>query len=139
MALDDVAHQGKDGIVKIGATPTVVALLTSWSYEESVDEYEKTAMTDAGKSYFGGIPEGTGSIECWWAEADGGQGAVYTEMDLGTGIDLEIYPDGTTTATDFYYSGNVIIKSYTVSADKDGIVTFAFTFRGTLDFAAVPA
>ena len=48
MALDDVAHQGKNGIVKIGAAPTVVALLTSWSYEESVDEYEKTAMTDAG-------------------------------------------------------------------------------------------
>ena len=132
-ATDVTAYQGKNGRVEFGesAAETQVALVTSWSYEESVDEYEKTAMGDAGKTYFGGIPEGTGSVECWMSMTDIAQVAVFTEMAAGDGATIALFPMGDT-PPNLDFTGTVIVKSITVSADKDGIVTFAFTFRGTL-------
>jgi len=133
-ATDLTAYQGKNGRVEFGQDPleTQVALVTSWSYEESVDEYEKTAMGDAGKSYFGGIPEGTGSVECWMSMTDVAQVDVFTEMAAGDGATVTLFPMGDVAPFVDFSSTAVIIKSITVSADKDGIVTFSFTFRGKL-------
>lgn len=133
--------QGKNGVVKFktnaGALEAMFAI-TSWSYEESVEEAEYTYMGAPGKLYFGGINDGTGSVEGWWSDDDTGDvnQDVMTQLKAGTGCEVEIYPAGTG-STETYFkpstANGIVCKSYTISADKDGIVTFGFTFRGVLE------
>ena len=122
---------GNDGIVKIGTD--TVAEVVDWSYSETIDLLEDTAMGDTGKTWKSGLKDGSGTINCMWDETDTtGQGTMTT----GTDVTLHLMPEGDTTG-DTEYTGTVTIESFNVSGGKDSIVSASFTFKGVLSSATV--
>ena len=83
---------GRSGAVTVGATPSAVASVTGFSYEESAEETETTAMGDTAKSYLGGLRDGSGSIDCNWLSSDAGHTALLAGLAAGEEIALNLYP-----------------------------------------------
>ena len=125
------AH-GRSGKVEI-STSTQVMYITAWTYEESVDETEKTAMGDTAKSYLIGLPDGSGSADFFYDPDDAGQDAVWSNLQDGTTVTLTLYPTGSTAAESNYkLEGTVVIKSCGYNSSKDDMISGSFTFRGFL-------
>eukprot|EP00919_Chromeraceae_sp_WS-2016_P009827 GHVR01023128.1.p2 GENE.GHVR01023128.1~~GHVR01023128.1.p2 ORF type:complete len:137 (+),score=15.23 GHVR01023128.1:99-509(+) len=131
------AIHGRAGAVKVGASPTAVASVTSWSYEESVDEQETTAMGDVAKTFLGGLRDGSGQVDAWWSADDAGHAALLTAFAAGTAVALEVYPDGAE-AGDICYNGDVVVKNVSNNSSKDDIITISFQFRGFLSKDTLP-
>lgn len=134
---------GRQGYVKIGANK--VANVTAWSYSETVEEVETTAMADGAQSYFTGLVDGSGTIDFMLDHADTGQDAAWTNLEgSGSTVTLTITPEATSgtgpytphATDDDYLSGNVVIETISLSAPVDGMVTGSFTFRGALTHTA---
>ena len=123
------AVHGRSGTVT--AAGSDLASVTAFSYEETVDETETTARGDDAKSFLGGLPDGSGQVDCWWDESSAGHDALITGLQNGTTVAVVLYPQGTA-ADNAKYSGNVVVKSMSMSSSKDDIVTISFQFRGFL-------
>lgn len=121
---------GRSGAVKAGAIPSACASVTAFTYEETVDETETTAMGDTAKSFLGGLADGSGQIDCWWDESDTGHDALVTALQAGSTVAVELYPQGDGVGAK--YTGNVVVKSMSISSSKDDIITISFQFRGFL-------
>ena len=124
------AIHGRAGTVKVLAL--AVGSVTGWSYEETVDETETTGMGDTAKTYLGGLRDGSGQIDCFWYKTDVGHAALLAAFAAGTVATLHINPTGVTTTGNIDYTGDVMIKSVSISASKDDIITCSFSFRGFL-------
>ena len=128
-------HHGSEGLVKIGSNSLVS--VTSWSYDQSADTTEVTALGDTEKSYKTGLQDGSGSLDCYWDETDtNGQLALEDAMANDTAITLNIYPEGSDSG-DTYYSGTVKIESLSMSGSTTDIVTASFSYKGFLDRSTV--
>lgn len=135
-------HKGKNGIVKIGASPSIVAEVREWSLDVSGDVTDSTSMNTAQsnggwKTFADTLKEWGGSVSCWWDPSDtNGQEA----LDAGTSLAVEFYPDDDDTG-DIKYSGTAIVTAINRSGKLDGNVEASFTFKGTgaLSQAAVGA
>ena len=126
------AH-GRSGKVEIGATPTQVLYITAWTYEESVDETEKTAMGDTAKSYLIGLPDGSGSADFFYDPDDAGQDLIWSNLQAGTEVTVVLNPTGDVIdESNYQLSGTVVIKSCGYSSSKDDMISGSFTFRGFL-------
>ena len=92
-------HKGSEGIVKVGSN--TVAEVTSFSFDETADTIETTALSNSAHSYVSDLVGFSGSIDCFWDETDtSGQGA----LTAGASVTLNLYPEGATSG-DTYYSG----------------------------------
>lgn len=117
---------GKDGVAKIGTN--TVAETRSWTYSETGDVAECSAMGDPSKEYKAGQTDGSGTLVCWWDPSDTtGQGAMTT----GAEVTLNLYPAGAGSG-ETYYGGTVIITGADIPTTKDGIVERSFRFQGKL-------
>ncbi len=125
-------HIGRDGIVKVGGSPTVVAEVREWQIETTGETADSTAMNTAQSNGGWRTHEATlkmweGSISCFWDETDtNGQETI----DAGTTVALKVYPEGDTTG-DVFFSGNAIVTNITRKATLEGMVEASFTFKGT--------
>ena len=128
-------QHGRTGVIQIDSV--AVAHIKSWSYSESVDEVDVTAMGDTAKSYQAGLRDGTLDIECMWDAADAGQEDILDGLEAGTGITVNIYPTGATTNGEPFYTGTITITSNEVSAGVDDMVTAKFSGRGFLTLGTV--
>ena len=118
--------KGKDGVVKVGASPSQVAEVKEWSLDQSVDLAEDTVQGDEWKSFGATFKEWGGSMTTLWDFSDtNGQEAC----DVGTELDVELYPSGED-ASDKYYSGSVIVESISIGVPKDDYVERVITFKG---------
>lgn len=125
------AIHGRAGVVKAGTV--ALGSVTAWSYEESVDETETTAMGDTAKSYLGGLRDGSGQVDAFWYKTDAGHDALLAAFAAGTTVALHVLPTGLTTTGEIDYNGNVIVKSVSINSSKDDIITVSFQFRGFLE------
>ena len=130
------AVHGRSGTVSAGGSE--LASVTGFSYEETVDETETTAMGDAAKSFLGGLPDGSGQVDCWWDEQDTGHDNMVTGLQAGSTVAVILFPQGDT-AGNAQYAGDVVVKSMSISSSKDDIVTMSFQFRGFLTKTEVSA
>jgi len=125
-------HAGKDGIVKVGASPSIVGEVREWQIETTADTTDSSSMNTLQSN--GGwatnvstIKRWSGSLTCWWDETDtNGQ----ETLDAGASADLKVYPEGADTG-DTYFSGTAIITNVTRQAAMDGMVEATFAFTGT--------
>lgn len=125
------AHHGNEGTVKVSTNE--VAEVQDWSYEDTVDLVEKSAMGDTTKSYLAGLKDGSGSVSCLWDETDTtGQGALV----VGASVVLNLYPEGAATGAT-YKTGTVVVESVSVEGAKDDIVKQSFSFKGAMADAVV--
>jgi len=119
-------HHGKEGSVYVGANE--VGEVTDWSYTENASLAEDTEITNSGKTYKAGIPDGGGRITCHWDPDDtDGQNTLRA----GDSVTLHLYPTGND-AGDVEFTGSAIIESMEITGSRDGMVQAVFTYKGVL-------
>lgn len=126
-------YEGSAGSVKIASgadTLTAVASVRSWSIDITRDTVEDTSMSSSGvRTYKKGLQSYSGSMDIVYDDAE--DSIVSTALDpaTDTAVTVELFPDGSVTATKF--AGEVIITSYSVTASYDGITEASVSFTGT--------
>ena len=118
-------HKGSEGLVKIGSN--VVAEVTGFSFDETCDTIEDTALSDTARTYVTDYTTFSGTIDCMFDETDTtGQGA----MTNGASVALDLFPEGAS-AGDTYFSGTALITSISRANAMGSMVTASFSFQGT--------
>lgn len=126
-------YEGSAGSVKIASgadTLTAVASVRSWSMDITRDTVEDTSMGSSGvRTYKKGLQSYSGSMDIVYDDSE--DTIVSTALDPATdnAVSVELFPDGSVTATKF--AGEVIITSYSVTASYDGITEASVSFTGT--------
>ena len=118
-------HKGSEGLIKVGTA--TVAEVKSYSLDESADTIESTSMGDAARTYEASLTSFSGSVDCYYDEADTtGQVALA----VGSSVTLVWYPEGAE-SSDTYYSGTVIVTGKNITASFDGLVEASISVQGT--------
>jgi len=117
-------HTGSEGVVKIGTF--TMAETRSYTLTETGDTIEDSVMGDSYRTFKTGMKSWTGSVVCFWDEAESAQSA----LTVGASVTLNLYPEGNA-STDKYYTGTVLVTSIERSAAFDGMVEATFSFQGT--------
>ena len=120
--------QASIGVVKYDGN--AIASISSWSFDQTQDAVENTALGQSARSYLTGIIGWSGSAEAFWDETDTAQSQIDTDMGSPAIKTLELYSEGTTSG-DTYWHGSVIVTSVSRSASVNGMVTASFSFQGT--------
>ncbi len=102
------AYKGNTGVVKVGASPTAIAEITSFSVTEVAGTVEDTVLGDTAKTHQSDdLPDWSASINCNHFPTDTNGQAVLLP---GTTIACEFYPIGTANGRE-KLSGTGIITS----------------------------
>lgn len=126
-------YEGSAGSVKIKSGSdalTAVASVRSWSMDITRDTVEDTSMGSSGvRTYKKGLQSYSGSMDIVYDDSE--DTIVSTALDPATDdtVSVELFPDGSVTATKF--AGDVIVTSYSVTASYDGITEASVSFTGT--------
>lgn len=124
---------GNNGVVKTaaeGGTVAAVTEVTNFTIESTADTIDASVMGSLNRVYKAGMQTFTGSIEVQYDPAD----AEQERLEVGTTIDFELYPQGTTEAGSEdknYYSGSAIVTGRTITTPLDGMVSMSITIQGT--------
>ena len=118
-------HTGSEGTIKIGSD--TLGEIRSYTLESTGEVIEDTSMGDSARSYKAGLTTFTGSLEVFFDETDLAQG----NLDAGSSVTLEVYPEGATTAGNTYYTGTAIVTGRTVTASFDGMVEMSISVQGS--------
>jgi len=117
-------HTSSSGIVTIGGN--TVAEVSSYTIDESVATIDDSEMTDSSETHKPDITSWSGSMECFWDEADTtGQGA----MTIGASVSVVFLPEGNTSG-DVSRSGTATIESKSMALSKGSMITQSFTLKG---------
>ena len=117
-------HKGSEGVVKVGSD--TVAEVTGFSFDETSDTIESTALSNTARSYVADYVTFSGTVDCMWDETDtNGQGS----MTAGSTVTLNLYPEGSGSGAT-YYTGSAIITSISRANAMGSIVTASFSFQG---------
>lgn len=118
-------YSGRDGVIKVGPTPTQVGELQRWTLDYAASVQPGWGMGDtATRHHLNAPPAGSGSFEVYLDPADDGQ-ALLVE---GATLALELYPGGETVGTG-YFTLSAIIESRGRTAEKDGIPMMTVNFK----------
>ena len=118
-------HKGSEGTVSVGSN--TVAEITGFSFDETADTIETTALSNSARSYVADYVTFSGTVDCMWDETDtSGQGA----MSVGSTVTLNLYPEGSASSST-YYTGSACITSISRANAMGSVVTASFSFQGT--------
>ena len=117
-------HTTVEGTFTVGGT--AVGSLRTMNLEASAETIDATTITSTAKIVKAGTSSFTGSVDCFWDEADAVQLVLVEKADVALVWAFE----GTTTG-DYIYSGNAVVTSVTISGTTDGMVECSFSFTGT--------
>jgi hypothetical protein len=121
-------YAGKDGVVKVGAAGSEVALgsVRSFSIDETAETLDCTVMGDTFREYSVSYKAWAGTVDVLWNPDDAGQNGVT----VGSSLSFLLYPEGASTG-DVEYSGTGIVTGITRTATYDGLVEQSVTFQGS--------
>jgi predicted secreted protein len=125
---------GNNGVVKTAADGDTVAALTeitSFTVESTSDVIETSAMGSLARTYKAGMNTFTLTFAFLYDPADAEQERLTV---VGTDIDFEVYPQGTTEGASEdknYFSGGAIVTGATIETTVDGVVTMNVTAQGS--------
>lgn len=128
---------GRRGVVTIGAS--ALGSVSAFTYEESADSVEATAMGDTTKQYEAGLVEGSGTVDCRFDPSDTEQEGLFDDLRAGTTVvlKLEFNSANATTGEIGSLDGSVILTSYSLNQSFDDTVNVSFAFRGALDMTDI--
>lgn len=126
---------GDDGQVEFGAS--IVAGVTSWSVDVTMDTAETTAMGDGGwKSFISSNKGWTASCEVIISLDDlSGADSTATAVGIGDSAVLELFGDKDGTGAS--YSGTALVTGYSVSSAIGDTIKASVTFQGTSTLTGV--
>lgn len=127
------SYEGSAGSVKIASgsdTLTAVASVRSWSIDITRDTVEDTSMSSGGaRTYKKGLQTWSGTMDIVYDDSEDAIVKTALDPDTDDTVNVELYPDGTVTATKF--AGDIIVTGWSVSASYDGLVEASVSFQGT--------
>lgn len=115
-------HLGREGVVKLSST--TIGQLRNYSLAQSSDVVEDTTIGATFRTRKATLKTWSVSGDLYWDLNDAGQVA----LTVGSSVTVNLYPQGTTSAT--YYSGGGIVTKFDVSAAFDGMVDGAIQIEG---------
>ena len=121
---------GNSGIVKLvtdGGTLATVAEVRSFTINEEAGTVDSTSMGATSRTFLATQKTGSVSLECYWDSTD----AAQDDLDVTSGIDFEIYPNGVGTGKK--YTGDGIVTSKSISVSFDGMVEASFEIQANGD------
>jgi len=118
-------HTGSEGTIEIGSD--TLGEIRSYTLESTGEVIEDTTLGDTARTYKAGLTTFTGSLEVFFDEDDTAQG----NLDAGSSVTLNIYPEGSDTSGDTYYTGTAIVTGRTITASFDGMVEMSITVQGS--------
>ena len=121
-----------NGVVKVGAGPTVVGEIRSWSFNQEAEEIDVSSMGTCTKASQAGAVKTSIEVGAWWDPADAGQ----ILFSPGQEVQLEIFPDGEGSGKTAY-TGMMRVLTNNTSGDVDGVVESEFS--GTINGAFPPS
>lgn len=126
-------YEGSAGAVKIKSgsdAVTAIASVRSWNMEIVREVVESTSMGSAGnRTYLKGLQGYTGSMDIVYDDSEDTIVGTALNPDTDDAVLVELYSENGNDATKF--SGTVIINSYSVTANYDGITEATIGFTGT--------
>ena len=128
------ASSGNGGVLQTSpddSTYSAIASLQSWTLEQAADAIETSAMgTSLTKSFIPGQTSFSGSAEALWNDDDTSQESIQTALTGGDStFYVKLYPVGTSAGD--YYSGQILITNFSISASLNAPIGFSFSFQGT--------
>lgn len=127
------AYEGSAGtvLIKSGASAaTAVASVRSWNMEVTREVVESTSMASGGnRSYLKGLQTFTGSMDIVYDDSENAIVSAAINPDTDDTVTVEFYSEAGNNATKF--AGDVIVTSYSVTANYDGITEASVSFQGT--------
>ena len=118
-------HKGSEGLVKSGSN--TIAEVTGFSFDETADTIETTALSNSAHSFVTDLVGWSGSGECFWDETDtSGQGS----LTAGASVTLNLFNEGDGAGAT-YYTGTALVTSISRANGIGAIVTANFSFTGT--------
>ena len=115
-------HLGREGVVKLSST--TIGELRNYSLAQSSDVVEDSTIGDVFRTRKATMKTWSVSGDLYWDLTDAGQ----VLLTIGSSVTVNLYPQGTTSAT--YYSGGGIVTKYDVSAAFDGMVEGSISIEG---------
>lgn len=115
-------HLGREGVVKLSST--TIGELRNYSLAQSSDVVEDSTIGDIFRTRKATMKTWSVSGDLYWDLNDAGQ----VLLTIGSSVTVNLYPQGTTSAT--YYSGGGIVTKYDVSAAFDGMVEGSISIEG---------
>ena len=116
--------KGSDGVVKIGATATVIGWVQSWNIDTQADRVAGWGMGDVWETGFTTIKRWSGSAVVYLDPSD----QSFT-LEAGGEYQVELYPGGETSGS-AYWSGTIQVTGTPVDGAKDGIPSQTINFSG---------
>lgn len=126
-------YEGSAGTVKVDVdgtgTPVAVAAVRSWSLDITRDTVETTSMASGGhRSYVKGLQDFSGSMDIVYDDSEDTLASSALNPDTDGAVTIELYSDGNADTTKFV--GPVIVTSYSISANYDGLTEVSVSFNG---------
>ena len=118
-------HTGSEGTIEIGSD--TLGEIRSYTLESTGEVIEDTTLGDTARTYKAGLTTFTGSLEVFFDEGDTAQG----NLDAGSSVTLNVYPEGSDTSGDTYYTGTAIVTGRTITASFDGMVEMSISVQGS--------
>jgi len=117
-------HSTVEGTFTVGGT--AVGNLRTLGLTTGAESIDATIITSTAKINKPGTKSFSGSVECFWDEAD----AVQLVLIEGADVVLIWAFEGTTTG-DYIYSGSAYVDSVSINATTNGMVECSFSFTGS--------
>lgn len=125
-------YEGSAGTVKIKSgsdTLTAVASVRTWSLDVTRDTVEDTSMGTGNRTYKKGLQSYSGSMDIVYDDSESAVVSTALNPDTDDAVAIELYSDSAVDATKF--AGTVIITSYSITANYDGLTEVSVSFQGT--------
>jgi len=127
------SYEGSAGTVKIKSGSdalTAIASVRSWNMEITREVVEDTSMASGGnRSYKKGLQTFAGSMDIVYDDSENTIVSTALNPDTDDTVSVELYSESATDTTKF--AGNIIITSYSVTANYDGITEASISYQGT--------
>ena len=117
-------HTAVEGTFTVGGT--AVGNLRTIGLTTSAESIDATIITSTAKINKPGTSSFSGSVECFWDEADAVQIALVEKADVAL-----VWAFEGTTSGDYIYSGNAYVDSVSINGTTNGMVECSFSFTGT--------
>jgi hypothetical protein len=118
---------GYKGIVKVGATPTVMGEVQNFNIDHKADVLDTTALGSNGcRTFERGLSQWSVNMTANFDPSDTGQAL----LSVGATVAIELYVGGDATGN-YKYSGSAVIESIPISNEVAGIVTTTMNLTGT--------
>lgn len=115
----------------VGGAVTVIAEVRDWSLTGEHAQLDATSKDSSGaREFISGLDQWSGSIEHLYAGDSATQKNLFDALFNKTTVDMEFYPQGTSSQFPIY-SGSAVFTSWGLNSPNEDITTITADFQGS--------